>query len=223
MCGRFVLDTSEEVLKKRFPRLQSSSAPFAGWRSRYNIAPSQEVLILPMKPDGPFSARWGLIPSWAKDSKMASKMINARSETAAEKPSFRKSFQSKRCLIPATGFYEWTMVGEQKQPHYFYLKSKTPFAFAGLYEEWKSPEGEIIASTTILTKAASPSVRPFHDRMPCILQESAEGPWLDSETPSNQLNEILNNSCLTELVQHPVSRQVNSPKNDSADLIKALA
>src|SRR5210317_2143755 len=167
MCGRFVLENSPEQLMKVY---RLSSLPELS--PRYNIAPSQQIAVIRQQNGGDRELvfmQWGLIPSWAKDPTVSYKMINARSETAHEKPSFKQAFRSRRCIIPATGFYEWETIGKEKIPHYIHLYGGEIMSLAGLWERWKSPEGEEIKTCTILTTAANSLVRHLHDRMPVIL------------------------------------------------------
>ena len=175
MCGRFTLVTPFVAVTERF----HASAP-RDLRPRYNIAPGQDVLCVIRDGENRIEPlRWGLIPSWAKDPAIGNRLINARAETVAEKPSFRSAFAKHRCLVVADGFYEWRKAGKGKVPVYISLKSKRPFGFAGLYEHWKAPDGKEIRTCTIITTDSNDLVRPIHDRMPVILPEDAEDRWLD--------------------------------------------
>jgi putative SOS response-associated peptidase YedK len=201
----------------------------------YNIAPSQTVnaaVGIP-KEIAQFTGeskprlhnfRWGLIPSWAKEPAIGYKLINARSETASEKPSFRYAFTHRRCLIPTDGFYEWQQVEgskTKKQPYFFSLKTQNIFALAGLWERWESPEGEIIETCTILTTEANDVLRPIHDRMPVILNSENWDMWLDpSFNNKHELQEILKPYSADAMTSHPVSTLVNSPKNNSPDCLQ---
>jgi len=172
VCGRFTLTTNLGAIAKRFgvSRLLEEVGP------RYNIAPSQTVIVV--NDDGTrhlTQMRWGLIPSWAQDPAIGNRMINARAETVATKPAFRVALRKRRCLIPADGFYEWQPLGRRKQPIYIALKNREPFAFAGLWEIWTSPEGEEVKSCTIITTEANTLLKPIHDRMPVMLTREAEG------------------------------------------------
>ena len=176
MCGRYSLTSNISELQGRFGFVMDSPAPLP----RYNIAPTQSVLAVVN--DGQRRGammRWGLVPSWAKDVKVGAKMINAVSETAAAKPAFRSAFRRRRCLVLADGFYEWRREGKQRVPMYFCQKSGEPMAFAGLWENWQSPEGELIQSCAILTTAANELMAPVHHRMPVILSAETEPLWLD--------------------------------------------
>src|SRR5262245_35107324 len=176
MCGRFTLATSRAQLADLFRLAGGPELPL-----RYNIAPTQPVPVVRAAGDGRALAlaRWGLIPRWATDPAIGNRLINARSETVAEKPSFRDAFRKRRCLIPATGFYEWAKTAGGKQPYHFRLLDGRPFAFAGLWERWDRG-GEPVESCTILTTAANAVVRPVHERMPVILPAEAFAAWLDN-------------------------------------------
>ena len=168
MCGRFTQRKTEKQLVTRFPvtEILFDTSP------RYNIAPTQYIpAIVQADSRQLVGFRWGLIPSWAKDAKIASNLINARSETLEEKPSFRTPFQKRRCLIPTDGWYEWKKEGAGKQPYFFHRRDDELFAFAGLWEEWKSPEGELIQTCTIITTEANELAADFHHRMPVILRQ----------------------------------------------------
>jgi putative SOS response-associated peptidase YedK len=166
--------------------------------------------------------RWGLIPSWADDASIGNRLINARAETAAEKPSFRSAFKHRRCLIPTSGFYEWQKVGTKKQPHYIRRPDEVPFAFAGLWERWEKG-GEPIESCTILTTEANGMMRPIHDRMPVILGPEAWGQWLDPEgKESLPLKPLLRPYPDDWLTAYPVSTRVNNPKYDAPACVAPL-
>jgi len=190
---------------------------------RYNIAPSQQVAIVRQQNGGDRELvfmQWGLIPSWTKDPTVSYKMINARSETAHEKPSFKQAFRSRRCIIPATGFYEWETVGKEKIPHYIHLHGGEIMSLAGLWERWKSPEGEEIETCTILTTAANSLVRHLHDRMPVILRRDEFDLWLDRDIDDlNRLTELFHCCPADRLQEYVVSKDVNSPSNDSPECI----
>src|SRR3989442_10764456 len=176
MCGRFTLTTDLDHLEERF----SFHAANLSYTPRYNIAPTQPVLTL-MKEEGQRVGflRWGLIPSWAKDAAIGDRMINARAETVAEKPSFRRALQKRRCLVLADGSYEWHKDGRKRTPLYIALKSREPFGFAGLWETWQSPPGETIRSFTITTTTPNTLMESIHNRMPVMLPREAEALWLD--------------------------------------------
>jgi putative SOS response-associated peptidase YedK len=226
MCGRFTLFSSAEAIAQKF----EVDVP-ADIIPSYNIAPSQTVNAIAqftgeLKPRLR-NFRWGLIPSWAKDPAIGFKVINARSETASEKPSFRSAFKDRRCLIPTNGFYEWQRVEgskTKKQPYFFGLKDENIFALAGLWERWESPEGDIIETCTILTTEANDVLRPIHDRMPVILNSENWDMWLDpSFNNMHQLQEILKPYSADAMTSHPVSTLVNSPKNNSLECTAEIA
>lgn len=217
MCGRFSLTQSAEPIAQIF---QLPDLP--DLKPRYNIAPSQQVATIIQPTQREFRwMRWGLIPSWAKDPKIGNKLINARAETLAEKPSFRNAFKRRRCLIIADGFYEWQKLEKRKQPYYIKMQDGNPFAFAGLWESWKSPQGEEIVSCTIVTTAANSLMEPIHDRMPVILSPDECDRWLDSSASEAQvLKNLLKPYNSDEMLAFPVSSTVNSPANDRAECIK---
>lgn len=222
MCGRFSLTADPNQLRKAFPWLNIPEGPLP----RYNVAPSQPVAVVPN--DGKDRLDfflWGLIPSWAKDPKMGNRMINARSETLAQKPSFRAAFRRRRCLIPADGFYEWKREpGEQsKTPIYIKLESGKPFSFAGLWENWQSPDGSLIRSCTIITTQPNDFMNDIHNRMPVILPEETYTLWLDPGEPDlDQLQAVLQPYSGTDLSAYPVSKVVNNPANDNPACIEPI-
>lgn len=223
MCGRFVGFRPLEELIDHFP-IDVSKVDVS---ENFNVAPSQEVLAIARYEEKNHLVKfnWGLVPFWAKDKTIGNRMVNARSETAATKPSFRSAFKKRRCLILADGFYEWKGDKGNKQPMFLTLPDGNPFAFAGLWEIWDNKGKDPIPyrSCTILTTEASESVRPIHHRMPVILKPGAYDPWLD---PANRdieiLQDIINSRIYTELVSKPVSKQVNSVRNNSPDNIKQI-
>jgi putative SOS response-associated peptidase YedK len=223
MCGRFVGFRSLDELKRFFPIDKAGCEAI----SSYNVTPSQEILAIARYEGQNWLVKfhWGLVPFWAKDISIGNKMINARSESIAEKPSFRNAFKKRRCLIPADGFYEWKGEKGRKQPMFISLPDHKPFAFAGLWETWnkKDDPGSIYKSCTIITTHASESIRDIHHRMPVILKPTVYEPWLD---PGNQdaveLDRILKNEIVTELVSYPVSTQVNSTRNNDPSCIEPI-
>jgi putative SOS response-associated peptidase YedK len=226
MCGRFSLNASPEQLAERFDLPEAPTvAP------RYNIAPTQPVAIVRLNPQS--KARewthvlWGLVPSWAKDPSMGAKMINARAESVAEKPAYRAAFKRRRCLVPATGFYEWQKLEKRKQPHFIAMRDGQPFAFAGLWESWHSPDGSALESCTILTTDPNEVMSPLHNRMPVIVAPADYAQWLGSgedETPHalDQLRHLLRSYPADEMVAYPVSTYVNSPFNEGESCIAPL-
>jgi putative SOS response-associated peptidase YedK len=220
MCGRFVRITPIPVIAKKFKAKQL----FADLAPSYNIAPSQEIVII--NDEGVrqlVQCTWGFIPSWAKDPSIGNKMINARSETVAEKPAFRSAFKKKRCLVIADGFYEWKTEGKRKFPMYIRLKSKEPFGFAGLYNVWKAPDGNQICTCTIITTEANEAVKPIHDRMPVILTRDKEEIWIDPATEDKEmLVGILKPYPSEEMEAYEVSTKVNFPQYNTSSNIKPL-
>ncbi len=201
-------------------------------RPRYNVAPSQDVAVARDAEEGRRLAmlRWGLIPAWAKDPAIGHKLINARSETAAEKPSFRSAFRHRRCLIPADGFYEWQRRGKSRQPWLFGLRDGAPLLFAGLWERWTVPEsatltgslaerspGDAVETCTILTTTANETVAPVHGRMPVILPPDAWDAWLAGEDMA------LGPYPADAMTAHPVSTHVNRPANDDPRCVKPIS
>ena len=217
VCGRFTLISSVSELQLRFGFAVESAES----QPRYNIAPTQPVLTVVN--DGNRRGelmRWGLVPSWAKDVKIGSRMINAVSETAATKPAFRSAFRRRRCLVLADGFFEWRREGKRRVPLYFFQRSGEPMAFAGLWENWQAPEGEWIRSCTILTTAANTFIEPVHNRMPVILSVETEPLWLDplTETPAN-LEPLLVPVPSDLLDVREVSPMVNSARSEGPGCI----
>ena len=219
MCGRFTLTLDPGDLQEAYPGLVVPG----GLTPRYNIAPTQPVAVIPNIGEYRLDYYvWGLIPSWAKDPEIGSRMINARSETLAEKPAFRNSYRRKRCLVLADGFYEWKQLerGKAKQPVYIYMKSRQPFAFAGLWDLWHAPDGSEVRSCTIITTQPNELLQSIHNRMPVILPSQAQPAWLDpSEQSPDRLSKLLISYPSDEMMAHPVSRLVNSPQNDVAECI----
>jgi putative SOS response-associated peptidase YedK len=233
MCGRFTLTDPDQELAVQFDLPE-----IPDMQPRYNIAPTQPVAAVRAVPKS--EARemvllhWGLIPFWAKDPKIGARMINARSETVAEKPAFRAAFRRRRCLVVADGFYEWQKLERGKQPFYIRQRDGQPFAFAGLWEHWQEAEdtsssrapGErlVIQSCTLLTTAPNDFVRPLHNRMPVILHPSDYELWLDPEVQQpDLLRPLLSAFPPEELEAYPVSRFVNRPGNDDPRCVEPLA
>ncbi|MCY4551940.1 MAG: SOS response-associated peptidase [Defluviicoccus sp.] len=228
MCGRF----TQRFSWRELHALLDLAGPAANLRPRYNVAPGQTVAAV--RADGGVRRlamlRWGLIPSWAKDARIAYKLINARSETAGEKPSFRAAMRARRCLIPADGFYEWTRRGTVRQPWLIAREDGAPFVFAGLWERWTVPRGavltgslaelrpgEAIETCTVLTAAANQALAPLHHRMPVILAPDSFDPWLRGEAVP------LGPAPSDGIVFHPVSTLVNKPANDDPRCIEPAA
>jgi putative SOS response-associated peptidase YedK len=219
MCGRYALTANAEALQAVFDwvEIPTQITP------RYNIAPTQPVAVISNADSQNLDFyTWGLIPSWAKDPKMGSRMINARAETLAEKPSFRAAYKRRRCLILADGFYEWVKQSGDKRkiPHYIQLESKEPFAFAGLWENWQSPDGSEIKSCTIITTEPNDMVAKLHNRMPAILPIESYDIWLSEEEKTRQeLDPLLQSYPAEEMMHYPISTLVNSPANDVPDVL----
>ena len=226
MCGRFTLRTPLTVLIEHYDLDARGDRQLPLFEARYNIAPTQDVLAI--RADATTGARtasmlrWGLIPSWADDPEIGARMINARSETAAEKPSFRSAFRRRRCLIAADGFYEWKRENGGKQPYYFHMQEGRPFAFAGLWESWDKGGGAL-RSCAILTTRANSVLDGIHDRMPVILPSGAYDLWLDPDADREQLADLLIPYPGDDLETYPVSRYVNSPRNNDERCIEPAA
>ncbi|HEY8527045.1 MAG TPA: SOS response-associated peptidase [Acidimicrobiales bacterium] len=225
MCGRFVAASSPDEIAQYF----DAEAPEALLEPSYNVAPTNDVYAV--LSDGGVrrmdAFHWGLVPIWAKDPKVGSKMINARAETLATKNAYKPAFKKRRCIIPADGFYEWKKVPGQKtkQPHYIRRPDGEPLAFAGLWEVWRGPDrqGEPLRSCTIVTTSANETMRPLHDRMPVLLPASAWEEWLD---PTNDDLETLGKLLVPAppeiIVTHPVSTDVNRVSNKGPELIEPV-
>lgn len=224
MCGRYSLYADYRAILERFD-IEEASLEEGEYSPSFNVAPTQQVVAIVS--DGKRNRlgllKWGLIPPWAKDEKIGSKMINARAETVAEKPSFRNSFKKKRCLVVADSFYEWKRSDNLKTPMRIRLKSGEPFAFAGLWESWKSPDGKTINSCTILTTGPNDLMKDIHDRMPVILTKEEEKIWLDPKVHDPEVLGNLLKPCEPAMMEaYEVSDAVNSPKNNSPELIKKI-
>ena len=224
MCGRFTLAFNPNAIEEYF----SIDIPgeHTGLSPRYNIAPSQDVAVV-VRPDAEAGRnltmmRWGLIPHWAKDSKIGYKMINAKAETLTEKPSYRTAYKKRRCLIPATGFYEWVVQEGRKQPYYIRRKDDGVFAFAGLWEHWVHEE-QSIYSTTIITTATDEKLQDLHTRMPVILPQDNHSDWLDPDLQDTESLQALLVSDTSMLDYYPVSTQVNSPRNQGISLTERVS
>ncbi len=221
MCGRFAI--IDEVSK--IAELFSIDDILAGYHSSYNIPPGVNVPAI-VKNEGRRSLatfRWGLIPSWAKDPKIGYRMINARSETIQEKASFRGPFKTRRCIIPASGFFEWEKKEGKKEPVYIYMSDREPFGLAGIYEKWISPAGEEIYSCSIITVGANELIMPIHDRMPVIIEKNSADLWLSTESSiERDVAPLMKPFPPERMAFHHVSRAVNSPKNNSPECIEPV-
>lgn len=221
MCGRFALIVSGEVVAEQFGLAET---PFLA--PRYNIAPTQPVAAVRLAYSGQRELahfHWGLIPSWAKDPSMSARMINARSETVTDKPAFRAAFKRRRCLIPASGFYEWQKQGSGKQPMFIQAQDGGLLALAGLWETWHAPDGGEIDSCTILTTGPNEMMAPIHNRMPVIIEPADYGLWLDpGDRPEDGLH-LLRPYPADKMRFYPVSTFVNNARNEGDQCIQPLA
>src|ERR1700687_15322 len=222
MCGRFTLTQPAEIAA-RFELDNFAPAEPEFYTPRFNVAPTQRIVVIPTS-DGQRVARrmrWGLIPSWAKAAKIGSSMINARADSIATKPSFRNAFKSRRCLTPADGFYEWQATPRGKQPYRITLADGSMFAFAGLWERWRDPAtDEWIESCCLVTCGPNELTEKFHNRMPVIIGDADYDTWLTG-TPDQALA-LLKPYPADEMRAYPVSARVNTPKNDSVDLVTEI-
>jgi putative SOS response-associated peptidase YedK len=222
MCGRFTQTQSNLAIASAF---QLSALPVL--QPRYNIAPTQPIAIVRATPTQPREfglVRWGLVPFWAKDLTIGARMINARSETVAEKPAFRAALRYRRCLILADGFYEWQKQDKHKQPFYIHLADHPLFAFAGLWESWQGSDGSKLETCTILTTSANTLMQPIHDRMPVILHAQDYDQWLDptQQTAAN-LQPLLQPYPEHEMNAYSVSATVNKASSDRPECIQPLS
>lgn len=224
MCGRFTLTADPDQLREAMPWLEIPT----GFKPRFNIAPSQPIAVVPNNGENRLDFYvWGLIPSWAKDPTIGNRMINARAETLAEKPSFRNAFRRRRCLILADGFYEWKAEekdGRQiKTPMYIRMKDGKPFGFAGLWELWNAPDGSQVYSATIITTEPNDLLESIHNRMPVILPSEQYSTWLQtSELDSKILQPLLGPYPSDQMTAYPISRRVNDPANESPEVIQPV-
>lgn len=219
MCGRYTLFEADTILSKDFGAPISFDLP-----PRYNIAPTQQILAVrqSMGREGREAVllRWGLIPHWAKDPSIGNRMINARAETVGEKPAFRSAFRTRRCLVPSSGFYEWKKEEGRKQPYFIRPRGRSSFAFAGLWEQWRGPEGSLVESCTLITTEANELISQLHDRMPAILSPSEYALWLDpGVSDGTRLIPLLRPYPAQELETFPVGAFVNNPKMDDSRCI----
>jgi putative SOS response-associated peptidase YedK len=214
MCGRFTLRTPHNLLVERF---MLATAP--EWPPRYNIAPTQDTLVIRAQEGQRIATprRWGLIPSWAKDPKIGNSLINARSETVAEKPTFRSAFKRRRCLIPANGYYEWKREGKLKLPHLYQVRGGEPFAFAGLWERWQELE-----TFTVLTTIANELAAKVHDRMPVVLSLMDCDRWLDPDSDPAELVRLLEPYPAAEMTDTAVSTFVNNARNEGPECMTCI-
>ncbi len=218
MCGRLVQTFSKAVLEELFGPLEGAEVP-----AHFNVAPSQELAVV-RDQAGHRSlslVRWGLVPADARDPAIASRLINARAETLEERSAFRGAFRSRRCIVPAQGFYEWQHVAGHKEPLYYHSISGKPLAFAGLWEAWRDPQGKTVETATIVTVPANTLVAPVHDRMPAILPVDGFAVWLDPRINDvGRLKALLVPAPAEELNARPVGAGVNNPRNDGPECIE---
>jgi putative SOS response-associated peptidase YedK len=222
MCGRYTITITLDELLLRYD-LDGKTVPYHG--PKYNVAPGQ--MVMAVIHDGQRNRlgelRWGLIPEWAKDEKMAYQTLNARAETLTEKPAFRSSFQRKRCLIPADSFFEWTGTGKHKQPMRIMLKSRKLFSFAGLYDTWLAPDGRKISTCTVITTTPNELVKDIHDRMPVILHQEDEARWLDRAVMQpDLLRPLLKPFPAAEMFAYPVDSRVGNVRNDDEACVEQI-
>ncbi len=223
MCGRYVLEGNPGRLQDYF-----GTAHWPAFESSWNIAPSAQVPIIRQAPDGRRVAdllRWGLVPHWSNDPAIGAKLNNARGETVAEKPSFRAAYRRRRCLVPASGYYEWQAVpGESKQPWYIRLCSAEPLAMGGLWESWVDPDsGEILRTFCVITVGPNQLMAPIHDRMPVILAPDQWAAWLSPETESGAVAAMVVPAPAEAMAAWKVSRRVSRASENDANLVEAVA
>lgn len=218
MCGRYALNATPAALVTRMGLDES-----AEFGPRFNIPPGTDIPVIRQSPEGKrilHLLRWGLVPHWSKDPAIGAKLNNARGETVAEKPSFRDAFRRRRCLIPASGFYEWKQEGKIKQPYYISLKSGEPFAMGGLWESWKTPDGSILRTACVITTGPNAVMAPIHDRMPVIIAPEQWQAWLSA--PMETIAPLVA-PCDASLMQAwPVVRRVSKTQDDDANLIEPI-
>jgi len=220
VCGRYTLTTPVDDLLEIFDLPQVSFEH----RPRYNIAPTQDAPVLARDGEGRKMGllRWGLVPFWADDPTIGNRLINARSETAHEKPAFRRAFRRRRCLVPADGFYEWRAEGDGKRPYWIHRPDRAPFTMAGLWEGWEPRDEEPLHTFTILTREATEELAALHPRMPVVLSREGGEAWIEPGREVEALRRILRDGRETEFQWHPVSTRVNVPENDLPGCIEPL-
>jgi putative SOS response-associated peptidase YedK len=226
MCGRFL----NKLPAAEIARIFRTSNPLPNWPPRYNIAPTQDILTVRFNPETKERSldalRWGLVPHWAKELSFGNRGINARAETVSTTPAFRDAFKSRRCIIPASGFYEWRRDGKTKTPYAIVPADEPLFAFAGLWENWrdKSQEGaEWIRTAAIITGEPNELLAPIHNRMPVILPREAWAKWIGEEAArKEELQALLRPFPAEQMRAYPISTRVNTPKNDDAELLEPV-
>ncbi|HEY6896296.1 MAG TPA: SOS response-associated peptidase [Rhodocyclaceae bacterium] len=221
MCGRYALHGPQTQLQEYF-----STQAWPDFPDRYNITPTLLVPVIRQSPEGQRVAhllRWGLVPNWSKDPSIGQKLNNARGETVAEKPSFRDAFTRRRCIVPASGFYEWKTEGRHKQPYYIRFKSGEPLAMAGLWESWRDPEGQIVRTFCVITTGPNEVMQPIHERMPVLLRPGDFAAWLDPAVDAaHSLGALIAPFAAEGMEAWPVSRQVSNAREEGPDLIRPL-
>jgi len=223
MCGRYRLSRREQIIEEHF-----DTAPWEDdWTPRFDVAPTQSVPVIRQHPKEPIRQlslmKRGLIPHWAKDRSIATNTINAKSETASSKPAFRDSLKSRRCLIPADGFYEWVRAGKSKRPYCFEVNDGELFAFAGLWDRWKDPSGNWIKTCSILTTTPNAVTAPVHDRMPVILEPDTYDLWLDpGMSDVSAATDLLKPYDSRLMRSYPVSTRVNHVANDDEECCRPI-
>lgn len=219
MCGRFAIAYTMGLLA-RFGVKQE----IEGLEPRFNVAPTQMVpIVISESPNQAVMMRWGLIPFWAKDQKIGNRLINARAENLKKSPAYRTSFKSRRCIVPATGFYEWKKAGDEKAPYYVHMKDDSPFGLAGLYDRWKNPKGEEVLSFTIVTTVPNKLLAPIHNRMPVILRKGHEDLWLrKGPLDEEEVVPVFRPYPVRPMEAYKVSTEVSNPRNDSERIIRPL-
>ncbi|WP_252312982.1 SOS response-associated peptidase [Sinobaca sp. H24] len=215
MCGRFTLYSSATAIE------QETGVEIPDISPNYNVAPTQFVLTIASNQEQTKAGflKWGLVPSWSKDPSVGHKMINARAETVDEKPSFKKLLERRRCLVVADSFYEWKKEGKEKQPYRIMLNEERIFTFAGLWDRWEGEE-ETITTCTIITTEANELMQDLHHRMPVIIPKSRREAWLHPNTSKTEVKAMLEPFDSGQMTAYPVSRDVNSPKNNTPDLLE---
>jgi len=219
MCGRFTLHLPPELIAEIFGMQQP-----VDFTPRFNVAPSQSHPVVRLTGEGREirPLKWGLIPHWAQDSRLGYSMFNARAETLSIKPAFRGSFRSRRCLVVADGFYEWRHEGKDKEPFYITLRDGGVMPYAGLWDEWHDPAGEVVETFTIITCASNGLVRPLHERMPVIVSRKDYDTWLDPDVPAERVKELLQPYPAERMTLWRVGALVNNPRNDSEECIRKV-
>lgn len=220
MCGRYALYGPEALWQAYF-----GIGDWPEFADNYNIAPSLDVPVIRCSPAGEHVAgrlRWGLVPNWSRDPAIGAKLNNARGESLREKPSFRDAFERRRCLVPASGFYEWRTEGRLKQPYYIHHRSDEPLAMAGLWESWKTPEGGLLRSFCVITTGPNAVMQPIHDRMPVLIGRQDWARWLDPKARADQVAELVA-PCAAGLIEAwPVDRRVGRATSEGAGLIAPI-